>query len=334
MVIVNSQGLIQLVNAQTEKLFGYSRAELIGQRVEILVPSRYQDRHAADREGYARSPHARSMGAGWSYTAAARMAPSSRWKSASARWKQAKARFISSAIRDVTERKKTEEALREKDEKLRLLIRGVKDYAILMLDPEGRVTTWSEGAERIKGYRAEEIIGEHFSKFYTPEAIAQGKPARELKIAAAEGRFEEEGWRVGKDGSRFWANVVVTPLRDKTGRLRGFGKVTRDITERKRAAEEAELQRNELARIQCRTHRGEQGTGIVQLFRIARSARAAAPHRRLRPHPEGRTRIRALRRRHSLPRPRAPGSQSHGAPCRRLAESGENRTQRNGLGKG
>ena len=117
-----------------------------------------------------------------------------------------------------------------------------------MLDTEGRVTTWSEGAERIKGYQAEEIIGQHFSKFYTPEAAAQGKPAQELKIAAEQGRYEEEGWRVRKDGSRFWANIVVTALRDKTGQLRGFGKVTRDITERKHTEEQLERQRVELAR--------------------------------------------------------------------------------------
>jgi len=123
---------------------------------------------------------------------------------------------------DVTERKQAEEALQRSDEKLRLVVLGVKDYAILMLDPEGRVTTWNEGAERIKGYRADETIGEHFSKFYTPEAVAQGKPSQELKIAAEQGRFEEESWRVRKDGSRFWANVVITALRDKTGQLRGL----------------------------------------------------------------------------------------------------------------
>jgi PAS domain S-box-containing protein len=149
---------------------------------------------------------------------------------------------------NITERKQMEEALRESDEKLRLLVGGVQEYAILMLDLEGRITTWNEGAERIKGYRAEEIIGQHFSKFYTPEAAALGKPALELKKAAEQGRFEEEGWRIRKDGSRFWASVVVTPLRDRTGQLRGFAKVTRDITERKQIEEQLERQRSELAR--------------------------------------------------------------------------------------
>jgi PAS domain S-box-containing protein len=109
---------------------------------------------------------------------------------------------------DVTERKQTEETLRQSDERLNLLVHGVKDYAILMLDPEGRITTSNDGAERIKGYRTEEAIGQHFSKFYTPEAVAQDKPSLELKIATEQGRFEEEGWRVRKDGSLFWASVA------------------------------------------------------------------------------------------------------------------------------
>lgn len=140
-------------------------------------------------------------------------------------------------LHDITERKRAEEALRQSEERFRLLVSEVTDYAILMLDPEGRIASWNAGAERIKGYKHDEIIGQHFSCFYPAEDVEQGKPAYELKVATEQGRFEDEGWRVRKDGSRFWANVVITALRDGTGRLRGFGKVTRDFTERKRAEE-------------------------------------------------------------------------------------------------
>ena len=136
---------------------------------------------------------------------------------------------------------------RQSDENLRLLIKGVRDYAIFMLDSTGRITTWNEGAERIKGYSAEEILGVHFSIFYTPADLRTGKPARELLIAEQHGRVEEEGWRVRKDGTQFWANVVITALRDETGLLCGFGKVTRDISYRKKIEESLELQRQELA---------------------------------------------------------------------------------------
>ncbi len=114
---------------------------------------------------------------------------------------------------------------------------AVKDYAIFMLDPRGRVSSWNAGAERIKGYRSDEIVGEHFSRFYTQEDIELGKPDSELKVAASEGRLDDEGWRVRKDGSRFWANVVITAIRGENGELLGFSKVTRDSTERKKAEE-------------------------------------------------------------------------------------------------
>ncbi len=124
---------------------------------------------------------------------------------------------------------------RETPETFRLLVEGVQDYAIFMLDGAGRVSTWNSGAERIKGYRAEEIVGQHFSRFYPPEAIAEGKPARLLAIAARDGRVEDEGWRMRKDGTRFWADVILTALRDSEGAVIGFAKVTRDLTERKEA---------------------------------------------------------------------------------------------------
>jgi PAS domain S-box-containing protein len=127
----------------------------------------------------------------------------------------------------------------ESEERFRLLVDGILDYAIFMLDPDGRVVSWNGGAERIKGYRAEEIVGQHFSSFYAHEDVASGKPGRELEIAARDGRYAEEGWRVRKDGGRFWASVTITALRNSRGQLQGFGKVTRDLTELRAATEEA-----------------------------------------------------------------------------------------------
>lgn len=142
--------------------------------------------------------------------------------------------------RDLTERRSAEEALRLSEERFRTLVQGVRDYAIFMLDPQGRVASWNDGAERIKGYTAGEIIGRHFSTFYPSADVAAGKTKMELEVAVREGKYEEEGWRVRKDGSCFWANVLITALRDTGGHLVGFAKVTRDLTERK-AAQEREI---------------------------------------------------------------------------------------------
>jgi PAS domain S-box-containing protein len=140
--------------------------------------------------------------------------------------------------KDITQRKRTEAALRESEERFRLLVDGITDYAIFRLTPTGHVAGWNQGAERIKGYKQDEIIGRHFSCFYPPEDLASGFPEHELQTALLAGRCEEEGWRVRKDGSRFWANVVITPLKDESGTLRGFSKITRDITDRKAAEEQ------------------------------------------------------------------------------------------------
>jgi PAS domain S-box-containing protein len=146
---------------------------------------------------------------------------------------------------DIRERKRTEQMLTESERRFRLMVDSVIDYAIFRLDSEGRIASWNAGAERIKGYSANEIIGEHFSRFYPREDVERGKPAWELEIASRAGRYEEENWRVRKDGSMFWAHVAISAVRDETGRLLGFSKVTRDLTERNRA--EADLIRAKVA---------------------------------------------------------------------------------------
>jgi len=141
---------------------------------------------------------------------------------------------FSKITRDLTERRRHEEDLRHSEERFRLMVEAVQDYAIFMLDPEGRVASWNAGAQRIKGYTPSEIIGQHFSRFYPADRIAAGWPEHELEMARKTGRFEDEGWRLRKDGSRFWANVVITALHDASGVVQGFTKVTRDLTERRR----------------------------------------------------------------------------------------------------
>jgi PAS domain S-box-containing protein len=135
------------------------------------------------------------------------------------------------------------------EERFRLLVESVRDYGIFLMDPEGNIRSWNAGAERIKGYSADEVIGEHFSKFYTPEDVARKHPQNELEIAIKTGRYEEEGWRVRKDGSRFWANIVITTLYDETGKHVGFAKVTRDLTERRAAEERLKLSEERARRI-------------------------------------------------------------------------------------
>jgi PAS domain S-box-containing protein len=141
--------------------------------------------------------------------------------------------LISSAIRDVTERKQFESQLKETEQRFRILVEGIKDYAIIALDPQGVISSWNAGAKRIKGYAADEIIGKHISCFYPPDDVANHTPAALLDRATQEGVAEQEGWRVRKDGTQFWADVIITALRDEAGKLLGFAKITRDVTERR-----------------------------------------------------------------------------------------------------
>jgi PAS domain S-box-containing protein len=148
---------------------------------------------------------------------------------------------------DITERQKAHEDLLDSERRYRRLIEAVIDYAIFQLDPLGNVTTWNPGAQRIKGYMPEEIIGRHFSAFYTPEDVELGVPERALSVAMEHGRFEAEGWRMRKDGSRFWASVVIDRITDEDGNLVGFAKVTRDVTDRRNAEDELKRVQEQLA---------------------------------------------------------------------------------------
>lgn len=168
--------------------------------------------------------------------------------------------------RDLTDRKMAEETLRRSEQQFRMLVQGVTDYAIYMLSPEGRVSNWNQGAQRIKGYLPEEIIGQHFSVFYTPEDREAGEPQRALGIATREGRFENRSWRVRKDGTRFLAHVVVDAIRGETGTLLGFAKITRDVTEAHKAQQDLEKTREALFQAQKMQAIGQLSGGIAHDF--------------------------------------------------------------------
>src|ERR1700752_1737046 len=216
-VVTDGDGRITEGNPQVEKMFGYARADLLGLPVETLIPERFRSAHSTYRKTYSDRPSVRSMGTGLELRARRKdgaefpvdvMLGPLQWEGE---------KLFLAVVRDISYRKGIEAELHRSEERFRLLVEGVKDYAIFMLDPGGRVASWNSGAERIKGYRAEEIVGQHFSRFYTREDIERGKPEQELKIAASEGHLEDEGWRLRKDGSRFWANVVITAVRNTNG---------------------------------------------------------------------------------------------------------------------
>jgi PAS domain S-box-containing protein len=233
--LLDAEGRVVNWNAGAERIEGYAKPEVLGRHFSLFYTEEAKAEGWPDRELHLATAEGRFEDEGWRV----RKDGSRFWASVvlTPLFEQGHLRGFLKITRDLTERREAEERLRRSEERTRLLIESVADYAIFMLDPDGRVATWNTGAERIKGYTADEIIGTHFSRFYPEEALRADWPAYELEVAAAAGRFEDEGWRVRKDGTRFWANVVISAVRDEQGTLRGFSKVTRDLTERRMAEE-------------------------------------------------------------------------------------------------
>jgi PAS domain S-box-containing protein len=226
------EGRVDTWNEGAQRLKGYLSAEIIGQHFSVFYPPADVAAGKCDMELDVASREGRFEDEGWRV----RKDGTRFWANVVITALRDKAGTLigfAKVTRDLTDRKAAEEEAR----RFRLLVESVKDYGIFILTPEGRIDTWNEGAQRLKGYTSSEIIGQHFSVFYPPADVSAGKCDMELDVASREGRFEDEGWRVRKDGTRFWANVVITALRDEAGTLVGFAKVTRDLTERKQAEE-------------------------------------------------------------------------------------------------
>ena len=232
---LDPDGYILSWNAGARHLKGYEAGEIIGKHFSIFYPAEKIAERFPQKELEVAADVGRFEDEGWRI----RKDGTRFWANVvitALRDKTGTLVGYAKVTRDLTERKRAEESLRASEERFRLLVQGVKDYAIFMLDADGRIASWNDGAERITGWTAREILGRHFSVFYPREDIAARKTERELEIARAEGKYEEEGWRLRKDGTRFWSSVLITPIRNHLGQLVGYGKVTRDLTER-RAAE-------------------------------------------------------------------------------------------------
>src|SRR6202789_1970402 len=240
--VTDAAGVIRGANPRAAELFGYTQIELFGQQIETLVPELCRRRHPGHRENYNAHPRARQMGAAMNLFGLRKDGSEFPVDIMLKPIDTAEGPVVLSFVRDVTEQRAAMEALRRNDQQLRSIVESVRDYAIYHLDRDGHVMTWNPGAEGIEAYTAAEIVVARFSRFFTQEDVERGRPAELLRLAAARGRIEDEGWRVRKDGSRFWADSILTAIHDDMGQVSGYAKVTRDFTDRKRAEEAVMLQ--------------------------------------------------------------------------------------------
>jgi PAS domain S-box-containing protein len=263
--MLSPEGFVVSWNAGAERFKGYKPEEIIGEHFSRF----YTDEDRASGLPYAALELARTKGKfegeGWRM----RKDGTRFWASVvidPIRDDSGALMGFAKITRDVTDKKIAQDALRESEERFRLLVQGVTDYAIYMLSPAGEITNWNAGARRIKGYEADEVVGTHFSRFYTEEDRLAGRPMRALDQAATAGRYEAEGWRVRKDGTRFWAHVVIDRIRNEAGELVGFAKITRDITERRDAALALEKAREALFQSQKLESIGKLTGGVAHDF--------------------------------------------------------------------
>ena len=230
--MLDTDGYVTTWNRGAEKITGYSEQEIVGQHFSKFYSEEAIQRDHPAYELRVASAQGRYEEEGWRV----RKDGTRIWANVvitALRNEKGDLVGYTKVTRDMTDQRKAEEAIRKSEEQYRLLVEGVRDYAIYMLDSEGKISSWNAGAERIKGYRGEEVLGKPVSLFFSKDDIERGKPEQELVVARTVGRFEGEGWRFRKDGSKFWANVVLTALNDAQGNLVGYSKVTRDISERK-----------------------------------------------------------------------------------------------------
>ncbi|SAK56660.1 hybrid sensor histidine kinase/response regulator [Caballeronia ptereochthonis] len=258
-------GFVSSWNAGGTAIYGYAPDEIVGRHYRVFFSDGEPDRHTLEIELDEASKRGSYVTEGWRK----RKDGSVFWASvvtSALPGSDGLPRGFVKVVRDESDKRKAHDAVIESERRFRLLVEGVTDYSIFMLSPQGRVTNWNNGARRIKGYTAEEIIGSHFSRFYTPEDAAAGLPERALDTAAHAGRFESEGWRVRRDGTRFWAHVIVDAIRDESGELIGFAKITRDVTEKREAEQLLEQTRAELFRSQKMEAIGKLTGGVAHDF--------------------------------------------------------------------